>query len=591
ITKMFVELASKTTDPVTAFHYYANGQFRSHYLTTEMQQFLDNAIKKIMQQADVTQDLIAAAQKAEKDAAALSADAWKPSINAGYSSTAQNAWDQALRLYSELYKNGESHVKTDYLKAIDEYAAAYNANVPASFYPAMGTALIKYHTYVLFMLENDEKQVEALSKNIDDLIMPFFDTVESLVAAVNNTSLITSSSENQYKVLQWQQRFDQALMQQEDVLNELTQTMTPEQRKLLLLLDKTTDAQGAVTDTYIPAKRSVILPNPPLKLADLTKQLGDYYFQKKDYIAAYMGYSDAQTQYKNGNQYDKVTALQQQLDTAKTLYYGSLYRDSILPQGSITLGSFNAPASYDIKLYKQGVPKVISDQFPSGSTIAAYSPEQVAQFTVSVMIDLYLYWWIKEAFGIDRYVQLIGIMKPLLEKDKNAITTAVKSALDDEDEQADCINIIMNATAFRQELTNRVAQKKTSFSLQQTRAQDGSLEYVLYELHIPIPQFPIYQVDTQELYYKGYPSANLFYVWASQLFATGKDRIVVNGISFMPGNQPDIYTTILDDILALYFSKAYTYQAAIDAIKASDAYKKLKTINKNDMSAKIADYL
>lgn len=591
ITKMFVELASKTTDPITAFHYYTNGQFRSHYLTTDMQQFLDDAIKKIMQQPEVVQDLIAAAQKAEKDALALSPDAWKPTISAGYSSPAENAWEQVIKFYSALYKNGESPVKTEYLKAIDEYATAYSNNVPAAFYPAIGTALIKYHTYVLLMLENDEKQVEAVSKSIDDLIMPFFDTLELLVAAVNNTSLITSSSDNQYKVLEWQQRFDQALMQQEDVLDEVAQTMTSEQRKLLLLLDKTTDALGAVTDTYLPAKRSITLPNPPLKLADLTKQLGDYYFQKKDYVKAYMGYSDAQTQYKNGNQYDKVVALQQQLDMAKTLYYGSLYRDSIIPQGSITLGSFSAPASYDLKLYKQVVPKIISDQFPSGTTIKAYSPEQVSQFTISVMIDLYLYWWIKEAFGVERYAQLIALMKPALEKDKNVVTAAVKNVLEDEDEQADCINIVMNAKQFRQELMDRVTQKKTSFSLQQTRAQDGSLEYVLYELHIPIPQFPIYQIDTQELYYKGYPSANLFYVWASRLFATGKDRIVVNGVSFMPGNQPDIYKDILDDILALYFSKASTYQIAIDAIKASDAYKKLKSINKNDMTVKIADYL
>ncbi len=591
ITKMFVELAAKTTDLVLAFHYYTNAQLRNHYLSQEMQQFLDEAIKKIMAQPGIMQEIYAAAQKAEKEALALSSDAWKATIGVGYSSSADSAWEQVLRFYSALYKNGDTQIRADYVKAIDEYALAFGTHVPESYYPALGTALIRYHSYVLSMVENDEKQAELVLKSIDELIVPFFQTVESLVAAVDNNSLLTSSSGNQEEVLRWQQRFDQALVQQEDVLDELAQNIALDQRKVLLLLEKTVDAQEAITDTFLPAKKSVILANPPLKLADVTKQLGDYYFQKKDYILAYPCYADAQNQYKNGNRYDKVTTLQQQFDSAKTLYYGSLYRDSVLPQGSIKFDSFSAPASYDLKMYKQPVPKIVADQFPSDATIKGYSKEQVSQFTISVMIDIYLYWWIKDAFGESMYAQLIEVMKSSLGKEKNAIIAAVAAVLDDEDDQANCVNIIMNAKQFRKELTDRVAQKKTSFSLEQVHAKDGTLEYILYELYIPMPQFPMAQIDTTTMFYLEYPSASLFYLWSSLLFAPGKDRVVVNRASFTPGNRPDLYQEILDKTLELYFSKAYEYQIKINELKASDAYKKLIKMNKNDMSVKIADYL
>lgn len=603
ISKMFVELAAKTTDMVLAFHYYTNAQFRNHYLTQEMQQFIDESLKKITAQAGVIQEIYAAAQKAEKDALVLTSDAWKPTMSIGYSSSADSAWEQVLRYYSSLYRSGDAQIRADYLKAIDEYANAFALNVPLEYYPALGTSLIRYHLYVLAMIESDEKQAEAVLKVIEDLITPFFDNVESLIADVNNTSLIVSSSGNQEKVLEWQQRFDQALIRQEDVLDELAVTMSPDQRKILLLLEKTTDAQDGITNTFLPTKKSVVLVNPALKLADVTKLLGDYYFQKKDYISAYANYSDAQNQYKNGNRYDKVMGLQQQFDATKTLYYGSLYRDSVLPQGSIKFDSFTAPASYDLKLYKQPVPKIVSDQFPSAEILKSYSKEQVSQFTVSVMIDMYLYWWIRSALCLTvitikdvnrcdaQYAKLIDVMKSSLEKEKDAVIAAVKTILDDEDDQKNCVNIIMNAQQFRKELNDRVAQKKTSFSLEQQKAKDGSLEYVLYELHIPIPQFPMAKIDTTSMFYKGYPSASLFYLWASQLFASGKERFVVNKTSFTPGNQPDLYQAILDKTLELYFSTAYTYQTKIDELKASDAYKKLLAVNKNDMSVKIADYL
>ena len=591
IAKKSIELATLKNDPVSLFQWYAYAQLRNYDLTSEMQKFLDDQIKKLIADQDVLKELVQAAQTAEQQASALTSDAWKANINIGYSSTADTAWENVLRYYSALYKNGDQALRAAYLKAIDEYATAYASHVPDQFYPQLGTALIRYHAYVLSAIENNEQEMQTELKTLEDLLLPFFSTAQSLIAAVDSSSLIQSSSSNQMKVLAWQDRFDQALIQQDDVLHELaSESLSVEQQKALYLLEKKVDDQGTIQDTFVPTNKTVTLPNPALKLADITKQLGDYYYQKNDYITAYICYNDALNQYKNGNRFDKVTTLQHQFDIAKTLYYGTLYQQSVMPQGSAAFGPFTPPLSFDLKYFKQSVPKLISDKFPEASELQKYSPEQVSQFTVAVMVDLYLYWWIKTAFGESQLAALHPAMKAALKKSKDQISSALQSLVD-EDSLDDAVAIVLNGQTFQKMLTERVAQKKTSFALQQERTSDGTRAYSLAEIQIPIPPFQVINVDTQQLYYKGYPYAYVYYRWASELFAPGQDRVVVNGISFLPGNRADLNGQMQNDILNTYFSKAVSYQTDSAAIKDTAAYKKILTVDKNDIKATIADYL
>ena len=370
IAKKSVELAALKNDHVLMFQWYSYAQLRAYELTAEMQQFLEQSIKKLVADQEVLKELIEAAQTAHEKASALNADAWNATISVGYTSAADTAWENVLRYYSALYKNGDQAVRDIYLKAIDDYATAYALHVPDQFYPQLGTALIRYHAYVLNVLENNEQAVQAELKKIEDLVLPFFATAQALIAAVDSTSLIQSSSGNQMKVLAWQNRFEQALLQQEDVLHELTSSvLSDEQSKELHILEKKVDEQDTIQDTFVPADKVVTLPNPALKLADITKQLGYYYYQKNDYINAYICYNNALNQYKNGNRFDKVTTLQHQFDVAKTLYFGTLYQQSVMPQGPAAFGTFTVPLSFDLKYFKQAVPRIISDQFPDSSVL------------------------------------------------------------------------------------------------------------------------------------------------------------------------------------------------------------------------------
>lgn len=582
IAKWEIVLAnSLVNDLATALLYYndANNQF--NYLTTVVDNFLTTTLSSLSQAKTTISQLFQTAQATEKTLLALPTDAWTPKAGAvNYESDATSRWHALLHQYLTVYRLGYSVAKNAYNNAINEYTAAYKKFVPQNYYSELDSAMISYHQYVMDSNENEQAEGVIVLKDIEQLIMTNFGAVQKLVDNVARSSSITSTTiAEQKKIIQWTEEFDRALSQQEAVLNSVGQGLSATEIQQVRILDKVIDPKGTITYTYIPTKKTVIIPNPLVTLASLYKQIADSYFSKKNYAYAYPYYYYAKQTYLQAHEPTLATSFDALLARADSLYTAAQYRDLILPQNQVSVGTINVPESYLIKVYGQTIPADISNtaEFSSLGFLTT-DPTKAQDFLVSLASKIYIYNKISDLFSADRFNELYALIAlPYDQLQKNSLFQAFS-----DDEKVAFVSLVSNAAAFYKELTARVISHTTNLVLQQKNAQT----FVLYEYSVQIPQFP-----NAVQFYQTYPSVITYYYYAGMFFQPGDPSETVGQSTLPPGNDPEEYAKMLTNQVNTYLSQGHTYRTQIDDIKVGKEWNTLKTSNKKDMALSIKDYV
>src|SRR5690606_28312004 len=142
--------------------------------------------------------------------------------------------------------------KDAFVNAVNEYEKAYKtANIPAQFYPDLGQAFIEYNKYILYISENDTQNSNQVLSTIKPLIGGIFDTGNSLEQSVSsvlqqNSSLDTlmSASGKQEQLVAWQERIEQAINDQQTIINILAPSADATK---LVLITKTIDQKSGAT--------------------------------------------------------------------------------------------------------------------------------------------------------------------------------------------------------------------------------------------------------------------------------------------------------------------------------------------------------
>jgi hypothetical protein len=572
IAKLDIVIAdSLSTDLVTALLYYNDANNRFRYLTEAVDTFITSTLSALSKVTTTITGLLKDAQNTEKTLLALGADAWVPKSNvSGYSSDATVKWNGLLQQYLTVYRLGDKEAKDAFINAANNYAVEYKKYVPDSYYPDLGVTMIKYQHYIMNASENADNS--ALLKEIEQLIGPFFDAAQKLIDSTQNpSSLILTATMDQEKIIAWNSNMDQAVNQQEVILDSVGQSLNNQQVQGVLLFKKDVDKDGNITYTFLPTQKIVQLQNPLVKLGNLYKQLGDYYFNQKNYSLAYPNYYSAKQTYIQANKADLVTSFESQLALSDTLYLASEYRDLIVPKGQALITSFKVPVSYELKIYGQNVPDVISSTF-GNLELLTKNPKQAQDALISLASQLYFYYKVSDAFGVDQFENISNIVAT---KNYSSLTS---------DQQAALAIILVNAEQFQKEIKDRVAQGVSNLLLQQLSPQT----YALYEYYVPVPRFS----DTTK-YYQSYPAALNYYLWAAYLFKPGPagETITVGSQTLPHGDNQAEYEKMITNQIDLYLSQGYSYQTQIDTLKTGSWWNALVNSNKNNMSLSINDYM
>lgn len=569
--------ADLKNDAVTALLYYNDAHNRSAYLTTEINDFITSQIAELSKATDAASALLQEAQTTEKTLLLLTADAWAAKKDAvGYVSDATAQWNSLLQNYLMAYRLGNEQAKAAFSNAVQEYAQQYKRNVPGSYYPELGIAMILYYQYLFSVSLNEQEQSVATLKDIEANATSFFDTVETLLKSVaNSANLVTTATLDQEKIVEWSKRADQAVSEQAVIIGIVG---NKEQGAAVRLFEKIIDVQGALTYSFLPSKKTVTFADPLISLAALFKQQGDFYFKQKDYVKAYPSYYRAKQLYAQAN---KTISFDDQLALADTLYLASQYRDLIIPKGSIALDTFKVPESYEIKIYGQTVPvDFTKDQ---NLDFLKTDPTKTAEYLLSLATKMYIYNKISDSFSADQFNQLF----PLLGLSYDQLTkNPIFQALSDNQKVA-FVLIVANASKFNADLKQRIAAKTSSLVLMDVKKQDNIPVYALYEYYVPVPCFS----DPVQFYQK-YPAVINYYTWAAYLFKPGPagDMITIGSTTLPHGNEQQEYDKMITAQIYTYLSQGYFYQTEVDAIMTTSMWKELHKSDVRDFSVSLGTY-
>lgn len=578
--KLELALANTMVDDLaTAILYYDDAHKQSTYLTPIIDNFLTVTLAGLAQNSTVIINLFQNAQATERTLLSLSAPAWAAKATvAGYTSDAVSKWHALLHQYLTIYRLGYQAAKDSYNNAINEYIDQYKKNVPREYYSDLDLALIKYHQYILYLNENQQTEASTVLKEIETLVMNYFATVQHLIDSINETSLITTASMNQTKIIALNAELNSAVAQQATVINSVGPSLSTVQGEQARIVTKTIDQQGNITYTYVPTKKTVIIPNPIANLALVYKKLGNYYLSKKNYMFAYPYYYYAKQTYLQVGQTAQATSFDAELARSNSLYLAAQYRDLIIPQGTITLATFTVPESYLIKTYGQTVPSIfISAPEFSNLNFLQTDPKKAQNFLVALASKLYVYNKISDLFSIDRFNELFPLTTLSVDQLQNNAT--FKGMIDEQ--KVAFVSLVTQSAKFHKDLMDRVVSKKSTIVLQQKDQQT----YILYEYDIPMPQFP----DMIQ-FYQAYPSVTVYYYLAASYFQPGNPPNTVAQSALPPGNDPEEYAKMVRKQSETYLSQGYNYRSQIDALKASIDWKNLVGMDKKNITLSISGF-
>ncbi|MBI2774716.1 hypothetical protein HYX58_01790 [Candidatus Dependentiae bacterium] len=604
IAKLFSSIINDSMDPITAAQFYSAAiAGRSPYLSTQLNDYLKKKLNDFAGRKQNIDALLADAQKAEAAARAMTVAQWgalNPQASV-YSSPADNAWKDVLRLYLTAYRLGSLDARQDYLRVLQEYQDAYMKNVPALFYPPMNVAKLAFARLVLHHQANDVQATNESFKQIADLLKPAFDEMNTALSRVKNPAYIATAGEILVDMAGFLSRFDQILADQQSIIAELApgssaQGLTVFEKNINTQQDTVTVSIGLPGQA--PAL-SITLVNIDALSASVYKSIGDYYFAKKDYTKASSAYYQAQQYFNKINNTEQANAVNTQYKIAYSRSYTDISINSIIPSQTdkhtienVSVAGANVPARYELLSYGLELPDYIPFSLTSDQ-IKKMAPDALSAFLVNYAFLLF----------VDQALKAQGM----------SYSDAFSGVQVRSDIGPDVRTIIMQGYQFVKNLQARIAGKQSSLSLVERKNAYGTTVFDLFEKYKPIPVQPITGFPMTAVPYPSFPTVQGYYGWAQRLANPATPTITAGGQTYVSGNDPETYKLATTLLAQAYLSAAAIYKKRLDFLMnggdvslidpgmSADEMKnltaarqdiiKLQSIDKNDMNVKLADFM
>ncbi|MEX0940872.1 MAG: hypothetical protein WDZ41_05940 [Candidatus Babeliales bacterium] len=614
IARIYIKVASALkAEPLVALQYYiqASGG-RTRYLSEQMNAFLAEQLQAISETKENVMALYEAAQTQEKNVLQLTQDAWQSKDNNGYTSEANDIWQDVLQKYLTAWQFGKAEARGDYLRVISEYAEQYKQNVSELYYPNIGTALIYYRQYVIYVKDKEDEKRNAIFKKIKNLSQPFFNTIQALVKKITITQDIETLKSDTKNITRWFERFDQVLNTQQSIITALA----PQQdQKQFILFEKNIDnASGNITYQLKPmnnkAELSITISYPDAMFAEAFKKLADSLFDKNNYEQAYPIYYQAESYYQKIDNPLKADEVKNKGDLAYTRSLINSYQKLVIPHKEdmhgikeVNVAGLSVPERYEIYNFIQPLP----DYFPLPINLQnlAKNPTKEGLKQAEETLKVYAYLLYVGNILKDKGIAFFNVFTPELQ---------LRSAPNVSQEQLSVVtDILAQANTFREMLNQRIQQQKSSIHLQlrQSPMGDTYLLSILYQPTFAVP--PLNQTPMSELPYRGYPMAYTYYFWTQKLADPSVKNIQYGQQLLVSGGQQDIYQEMNDKLGNAYLSAAYLAKKRVDFLlnggnvntidpmmnveelnqleKARKDIVAIKKINKENMHVKLADFI
>ncbi|HEX2977861.1 MAG TPA: hypothetical protein VHO47_01950 [Candidatus Babeliales bacterium] len=604
IAKLFSSIITDSMDPITAAQFYSAAiAGRSPYLSTQSNDYLKKKLNELAGRKQNIDAITASAQKAEVTARAMSTAQWgalDPQASM-YASTADNAWKDALRLYLTAYRLGSLDARQDYLRVLQEYQDAYMKNVPALFYPPMNVAKLAFARYVLHHQANDVQAANESFKQVVDLLKPAFDEMNTALIRVKSPEYIATADEILTDMSGFLSRFDQILADQQNIIAELAPGSNVQD---LTVFEKNINTQQNTISVSIglqgqPAALSITLGNMDALSASVYKAIGDYYFAKKDYTKAASAYYQAQQYFNKINDTNQANAVNAQYKLAYSRSYIDISINSIIPNErdahsieNVSVAGTTVPARYELLSYGIELPDYIPFSLTTDQ-INKMAPDALSAFLVNYAFLLF----------VDKALKAQGM----------SYSDAFNGVQVRSDIGPDVKTIIMQGYQFVKNLQARIASNKSSLNLVERKNAYGTTVFDLFEKYKPIPVQPIIGFPMTAVPYPAFPTVQGYYAWAQRLANPATPTITAGGQTYVSGNDPEAYNLATKLLAQAYLSAAAIYKkrldflmdggdvSSIDPVMSADEMKnltaarqdiiKLKSIDKNDMNIKLADFM
>lgn len=611
IARLLIETAeSLSGDTLTASLYYSAAlSGRAPYLSRSIKDLLTKKIEDLSSIQGQIQKLLKDTQDKENAALRLTNDQWAaidPKATL-YSSIADNMWKDVLQSYLTAYRLGSAEARTAYVRAVQEYQAAYKQNVPDAFYPLIGAATIAYRLYVLDLAANDQANSAAMFKIIQDDLRPFFDALNLLQQKVGNSALITDAPSNQALIVAMMSRFDQLISDAQSIASELAPNV--DQNSLTIFQKKVDPKTTVVTVDIEKDNQAAVLTflttDPDTIFARTYKNLGDFYFAKKDYANASSAYKLAKQYYDKIGASDISAQVNAQFQLAYTRSLVDAYVNLIIPSAkdshaisNITLAGISVPERYELYSYVQEIPSYIP------LTFTAQDVAQMSQDKLNDLLSTYAFLLYVNNLLKDQGIDYSAVFNGLQVRDTFNLTP---------DQTNTAQQILVQAYLYMQDLKARIANQQSSLRLQQRINNYGQAVFNLYELYKPIADVAIPGMSMTQLPYAAFPTTQFYYGWAQKLSDPSVATIPTAAYTYVSGNDPDRYNQIVNLMAQSHISAGARYKKRIDfllnggditqidrlmssdeanALKAArDDIQKLQKIDKTDFTVQLSTFM
>lgn len=569
--KTYSEVAQTITSekPLLVQYLSAADGMRMVYLSNAMELSLTNSLEYLFTITPLIQTVRQQALDKQTAALQLPADAWDQikDIKHFYASTADNAWKDVLKRFATLWVFGRNvTLRNDFLNAAAAYAKIYQANVPAEFYPSIGTALIHFRQYVVYTIENQTTNAQNALQEMQKQAATFFQSGKELVQDVDNADLILSATDNQSKVVEWQSRFAQAVADQNAIIAQLAPKTSP---STLQVLSRTVDeTSGNITCKVQPpdqaVAQSITLTNPEVKLADIYKKIGNEAYKKEDYKDSYFAYWYALKYYRSAG---KLSVANQLEPTYKKAYTRSIYHaylDLVVPNKTyahdiqqVQVAKTNVPHHYELFNSLQEIPQEIP--LPSNLVDMANDKSQQGAQKIQDLLQGYAYL----VFLYNSLTDAGMDFQKVVQGSKLKTLSEIQQEFS-QDKVVLVIEIIESANYYLEKLKKRLQANKSTIHLLEEK---GTFRLALSYLPVLAAEpFTSNKYMTQKPY-KSYFSAQSYYAAIQALSNPDQDTVIFGSQSFSSGKEPEVYKQAQVDQGVSNLGAAGAYQRRLDFLK------------------------
>lgn len=498
--KIYTEVAASLDNKFLAYQYYAKAyQAFGPALSIDMHGYLAQVLQTLQIAKDQIDKMLVDAATKEIAARTLDASAWQPDSTARvYSSVANQLWKEVITAYRAAAQLKYGDAFDRYTRALIEYADAYKANVPQNYFPAIGSAMIRYELMLAYYNAKDAPDSAASLVSVQASLQEFFAQAQELIKAIDDRSQILTATNHGAELVRWKDAASLAINEQQALIGALL----PQNMSAPLVLQQEINDKGDATYSLLlndgTKVLSITITNSDAKFAELFEKVGDAYFDKSDYKTAVQSYSNAKSYFVKLNQTEGITRVDQKLQRAKSYAYVANLLSLVIPNATLTrnirtipVAGIQVPEHFETSYFALWIPDMISAQMPLEIATWFSNPDQYkAQLKNMATNFLFpvLAFYIAVARGID-YSSIFNGIQPL-----NSVSQEGKLVIFDAKRLSDLV--IANYNEQFPSVTIGKTQDSTT----------NKDRYYLAIHYIAIPVYPLSYFSATMPPFGGYPS-------------------------------------------------------------------------------------